>query len=77
MKCRTHTAPSKKHVYTFSGFLRCSDCVKSMTRNVVRRKTKYLLHKSDSGLYQSRFYIKNTIYGIDNNIDLLIKLFYM
>lgn len=29
----TRTAPEKKHVYLFSGFLRCADCGKAMSRS--------------------------------------------
>lgn len=34
----TRTAPSKRNVYLFSGFLRCADCNKSMTKKTNRKK---------------------------------------
>lgn len=34
----TRTAPSKRKVYLFSGFLRCADCNSSMTRKTYRRE---------------------------------------
>ncbi|MBY7141771.1 recombinase family protein [Virgibacillus sp. NKC19-3] len=40
MKRNTRTAPSKRHVHTFSGFLKCADCGMSMARKTTRRNTK-------------------------------------
>jgi len=37
----TRTAPGKKEVYLFSGFLRCADCGKAMTRSKVGEKVYY------------------------------------
>ena len=34
----TRTAPSKRNVYLFSGFLRCADCNMSMTKKTTRKK---------------------------------------
>ena len=36
----TRTAPKQRKVYLFSGFLRCPDCKKSMTKKTNRRKNK-------------------------------------
>ncbi len=37
----TRTAPEQKNLYLFSGFLRCADCGKAMTRSKVRRNVYY------------------------------------
>lgn len=36
----TRTAPKQRKVYLFSGFLRCADCDKSMTKKTNRKKDK-------------------------------------
>jgi len=49
----TRTAPSKKKVYLFSGFLRCRDCGMYMTKKTNRKKTK-------SGLKEYTYYVCST-----------------
>ena len=41
MKKDTRTAPQRKELYLFSGFLRCADCGKAMTRSKVRGNVYY------------------------------------
>lgn len=41
MKKDTRTAPQGKELYLFSGFLRCADCGKGMTRSKVRGNVYY------------------------------------
>lgn len=41
MKKDTRTAPQEKGLYLFSGFLRCADCGKAMTRSKVRGNVYY------------------------------------
>lgn len=41
LKKDTRTAPMKKNLYLFSGFLRCADCGKAMTRSAVRGNVYY------------------------------------
>jgi DNA invertase Pin-like site-specific DNA recombinase len=41
LKRDTRTAPNEKNLYLFSGFLRCADCGKAMTRSVVRGNVYY------------------------------------
>ena len=49
----TRTAPAEKRVYLFSGFLRCSDCGRSMNRKSSRKKTK-------SGVKEYVYYVCST-----------------
>ncbi|MDR1688720.1 MAG: recombinase family protein [Clostridiales bacterium] len=47
----TRTAPDKKEVYLFSGFLRCADCKKAMRRKTSKNITYYFCRtKTDKGL---------------------------
>ncbi len=41
MKKDTRTAPQGKELYLFSGFLRCADCGKAMTRSKVKENVYY------------------------------------
>lgn len=41
LKKDTRTAPSQKNLYLFSGFLRCADCGKAMTRSKVGENVYY------------------------------------
>lgn len=41
LKKDTRTAPKQKSLYVFSGFLRCADCGRAMTRSVVKGKVYY------------------------------------
>ena len=41
LKKDTRTAPEQNHLYLFSGFLRCADCGKAMTRSKVRGNVYY------------------------------------
>lgn len=41
MQRDTRTAPKKKEVYTFSGFLKCADCGRGMTRRACRGYVYY------------------------------------
>ena len=41
LKRDTRTAPQKKSLYLFSGFLRCADCGKSMSRSLVKGTVYY------------------------------------
>lgn len=41
LKKDTRTAPMQKNLYLFSGFLRCADCGKAMTRSAVRGNVYY------------------------------------
>ena len=41
LKKDTRTAPEQKNLYLFSGFLRCADCGKAMTRSMVRENVYY------------------------------------
>lgn len=41
LKRDTRTAPQKKQLYLFSGFLRCSDCGKAMSRSQVKGTVYY------------------------------------
>lgn len=41
LKKDTRTAPNQKTLYLFSGFLRCTDCGKAMTRSKVRGNVYY------------------------------------
>lgn len=41
LKKDTRTAPKQKTLYLFSGFLRCADCSKAMTRSKVRGNVYY------------------------------------
>lgn len=41
LKKDTRTAPTQKNLYLFSGFLRCADCGKAMTRSKVRGNVYY------------------------------------
>ncbi|MBJ6361209.1 recombinase family protein [Paenibacillus sp. GCM10012307] len=41
LKKDTRTAPKQKTLYLFSGFLRCADCGKAMTRSAVRGNVYY------------------------------------
>lgn len=41
LKKDTRTAPEQKSLYLFSGFLRCADCGKAMTRSKVRGNVYY------------------------------------
>lgn len=41
LKRDTRTAPRKKTLYLFSGFLRCADCKKAMSRSQVKDKVYY------------------------------------
>lgn len=52
-KRRTRTAPTQKRVHLFSGFLRCADCGRSMTRKASRKKTK-------SGTKEYVYYVCST-----------------
>jgi len=42
IKRDTRSAPQKKHLYLFSGFLRCADCGRTMSRHEVKGNTYYL-----------------------------------
>ncbi len=47
----TRTAPDKREVYLFSGFLRCADCRKAMRRKQAKNLTYYFCRtKTDKGL---------------------------
>lgn len=50
----TRTAPKAKKVYLFSGFLRCADCNKSMTKKTNRRK------KADGSIKEYTYYVCST-----------------
>lgn len=50
---RTRTAPTKRQVYLFSGFLRCADCEKRMTRKANREQLK-------TGVKEYIYYICST-----------------
>lgn len=52
-KRRTRTAPTQKRVHLFSGFLRCADCGRSMTRKASRKQTK-------AGLKEYVYYVCST-----------------
>ncbi|NGP46822.1 recombinase family protein [Bacillaceae bacterium SIJ1] len=41
LKKNTRTAPKQKKLHLFSGFLRCADCGKALTRSKVRRNVYY------------------------------------
>jgi hypothetical protein len=49
LKCDTRTAPKQKQLYLFSGFLRCADCGRAMSRIV--SKELYVYYKC--GTYKS------------------------
>jgi ssDNA-binding Zn-finger/Zn-ribbon topoisomerase 1 len=41
LKCDTRTAPQKREIHLFSGFLKCADCGKAITRSQSRQNIYY------------------------------------
>ncbi len=63
LKRDTRTAPGKKKLYLFSGFLRCADCGKSMCRSEVKGTVYYFCrtYKEQSKAVCTRHSIKHNI----------------
>lgn len=59
LKRDTRTAPNQKSLYLFSGFLRCGDCGKAMTRSKVKNNVYY--HCSTYKNQSKRACTKHTI----------------
>lgn len=80
LKRDTRTAPQQKTLYLFSGFLRCADCGKAMSRSQVKGKVYYYCrtYKDQSKLACTKHSIKHNqleaavLYAIQQQVYLAV-----
>lgn len=77
----TRTAPQKKKLYLFSGFLRCADCGKSMSRSMLKETVYYYCrtYKDQSKTACTKHSLKHTpleaavLYAIRQQVYLAVN----
>jgi site-specific DNA recombinase len=82
LKKDTRTAPKQKTLYLFSGFLRCADCGKAMTRSKVRGNVYYYCrtYKDQSKTACTKHTIKHNhleqavLYAIKQQVYIAVSL---
>ena len=78
MRRDTRTAPEQKSLYLFSGFLRCADCGKAMTRSEVKGNVYYYCrtYKDQSKTACTKHTIKHNYleYGVLHVIQKMVFL---
>lgn len=82
LKKDTRTAPKKKNLYLFSGFLRCADCGKAMTRSKVKENVYYYCrtYKDQSKTACTKHTIKHNhleqavLYAIKQQVYIAVSL---